>query len=131
MSKSIKIVLAVIIAILILFSLIKWVILPITIRKQAQDTIESVDFSSAELNAFNAKFMSYEGTQKGSAIKSLVQMVSNNNDSSDKMVSIDFKGTTYSNSNVSSVSNLISSSDTFNVKIKYATNGFVETISIE
>lgn len=131
MSKSAKIILAVIIAILILFGLIKWVILPITIRKQAQDSIESIDFSSAELNAFNVRFMAYEGTQKGTVIKSLIKMVSINNDDNDKIVSIDFKGTTYSNSNVSSVSNLIISSDTYNVKIKYDTNGYVETISIE
>ena len=112
MNKTVKIILIVIIAIAIIFGLIKWVILPMTIQKQAQDTIESVDLNSAEINAFNAKFTAYEGTQRGSTIKALVQMVSMNNSNNDKLVAINFNGTTYSGTNVSSVSSLITISNT-------------------
>lgn len=131
MSKPVKIILIVIIVIAVLFGLIKWVILPMTIQKQARDTIESVDLTSAEQNAFNAKFTAYEGSQRGAIVKSLIQMVKMNNESSDRKVSIEFKGTTYSNSNVSSVSSLITSSDTYNITIKYSSNKYVESISIE
>lgn len=130
MNKTVKIILIVIIAIAIIFGLIKWVILPMTIQKQAQDAIESVDLNSAEINAFNAQFTAYEGTQKGSTIKALVQMVSMNNSTSDKLVAIKFNGTTYSSTNVSSVSSLITTSNTYNVTLKYDSKGYVETISI-
>ncbi len=130
MNKTVKIILIVIIAIAIIFGLIKWVILPMTIQKQAKDAIESVDLNSAEINAFNAQFTAYEGTQKGSTIKALVQMVSMNNSTSDKLVAIKFNGTTYSSTNVSSVSSLITTSNTYNVTLKYDSKGYVETISI-
>lgn len=130
MNKTVKIILIVIIAIAIIFGLIKWVILPMTIQKQAQDAIESVDLNSDEINAFNVKFTAYEGTQKGSTIKALVQMVSMNNSTSDKLVAINFNGTTYSSTNVSSVSSLITTSNTYNVTLKYDSKGYVETISI-
>lgn len=129
MNKTVKIILIVIIAIAI-FGLIKWVILPMTIQKQAQDAIESVDLNSAEINAFNAQFTAFEGTQKGSTIKALVQTVSMNNSTSDKLVAINFNGTTYSSTNVSSVSSLITTSNTYNVTLKYDSKGYVETISI-
>jgi predicted PurR-regulated permease PerM len=131
MNKTVKIILIVIIAIAIIFGLIKWVILPMTIQKQAQDTIENVDLNSDEINAFNVKFTAYEGTQKGSTIKALVQMVSMNNSTSDKLVAINFNGTTYSSTNVSSVSSLITTSNTYNVTLKYDSKGYVETISIK
>lgn len=126
MNKTVKIILIVIIAITIIFGLIKWVILPMTIQKH----IERVDMNFAEINAFNAQFTAYEGTQKGSTIKALVQKVSMNNSTSDKLVAINFNGTTYSSTNVSSVSSLITTSNTYNVTLKYDSKGYVETISI-
>lgn len=126
MSKVVKTILIVIIVIAILFWIIKWFILPMMIQIKARNAFESVDL----ITAFNEKFTCYEGTQEGSSIKILVNTISHSNSSSDKMVAINFKGTTYSNSNVSSVSSLITASNTYNVTIKYDSEGYVETISI-
>ena len=76
-------------------------------------------------------FTSYEGTQKGVVVKVLVDSVRGNNSGSDRIVSINFKGKTYSNNDISLVSDLIKTSDTYNVTMKYDSNGYVETIIID
>lgn len=115
----------------ILFGLMKGLVLPVTIYSGARDTIQSADLSSAERDTFNAMFTSYEGTQKGVVVKVLVDSVRENNSGSDRIVSINFKGKTYSNNDISLVSDLIKTSDTYNVTMKYDSNGYVETIIID
>jgi hypothetical protein len=132
MNKLTKILLAMIIAIVILYGLIKWVILPIVIQKSVLDTVDRVDFSSTSIITFNAIFTSYEGTQKGNITKILVQHVLEMNNAEDEhKVSIEFKGSTYSNSNVLNVYNLIDSTETYNVTIKYDDDGYVKIIAID
>lgn len=61
----------------------------------AQEQINNSDMSSIELETFNQKFTKYQGRQKGSAIRTLVQevMAYNNSDqaSDETRVSINFK----------------------------------------
>ena len=49
--------------------------LGIMIFNQAQDTVDNSGMSQAEITAFNNKFLKYEGTQKGSVAKSLINEV--------------------------------------------------------
>ncbi len=49
--------------------------LGIMIFNQAQDTVNNSGMSQAEITAFNNKFLKYEGTQKGSVVKSLINEV--------------------------------------------------------
>lgn len=53
--------------------------LGIMIFTQAQDTIQNSGMSQAEVNAFNNQFVKYEGTKKGTMVKSMVQEVNTNN----------------------------------------------------
>lgn len=53
--------------------------LGIMIFTQAQDTINNSGMSKAEITAFNSQFTKYEGTQKGSNVKSLIQEVNTSN----------------------------------------------------
>ena len=46
--------------------------LGILIFNQAQDTVNNSGMSQAEITAFNNKFLKYEGVQKGSVVKSLI-----------------------------------------------------------
>ena len=57
--------------------------LGIMIFNQAQSAIDGSGMSDAELTAFNQKFTKYEGKQKGSTIRSMVQEVMANNNSSE------------------------------------------------
>lgn len=56
--------------------------LGILIFSQAQDTINSVNMSEQEIQAFNNKFTPYQGTRvRGSQVNALVQAVASNNQS--------------------------------------------------
>ena len=49
--------------------------LGIMIFSQAQDTVTNSGMSDAEISAFNNRFIKYEGTRKGSVVKTLIQEV--------------------------------------------------------
>ena len=49
------------------------------IFNQAQDTVTNSGMTEAELTAFNNKFLKYEGKQKGTMVKSMMQDVMANN----------------------------------------------------
>lgn len=131
MSRIIKIML-VSIAMILIF---KNVIVPMRIKteelKESSEVIQSENFTSIEQNAFNNLFTVYEGNQKGAYVKALVQVVSSHNQTGNRNVSIEFKGTIYSNSNISAVSNLIATTNTYDVKIKYDSDNYVEMIVID
>ena len=55
--------------------------LGIMIFNQAQSAIDGSGMSDAQLQTFNSKFLKYEGKQKGSTIRSMVQEVIANNNS--------------------------------------------------
>lgn len=57
--------------------------LGIVIFNQAKDVVSGSGMTQAEQQSFNAKFTQYQGTQKGSAIRSMVQEVMANNNSSE------------------------------------------------
>lgn len=59
--------------------------LGIMIFSQAQDTVDNSGMSEAEVTTFNNKFLKYEGTRKGSVVKSLMNDVAaSNNDENNK-----------------------------------------------
>ena len=63
--------------------------LGILIFNQAQDTVNNSGMTQAEITAFNNKFLKYEGTQKGSVVKSLVnEVIANNADSNNPKISV-------------------------------------------
>ncbi len=97
---------ALIIAGAILLSILL-ITLGIMIFTQAQSAINGSGMSEIEVNAFNQKFLKYEGNQKGSAIRSLVQevMANNNNDqaSDETMVSINVNNGTVNKSGNDSI----------------------------
>ena len=53
--------------------------LGIMIFNQAQDTVTNSGMTEAELTSFNNKFVKYEGKQKGTMVKSMIQEVKSNN----------------------------------------------------
>ena len=55
--------------------------LGIMIFTQAQGTIKGAGMSEAQISAFNEKFTKYQGKQKGSTIRAMVQEVMANNNS--------------------------------------------------
>ena len=89
------------------------------------------DLETSNVSAFNSTFESYAGDIKGSRLKLLISTVANNNTSSaEHKISVSFDGILYVNSDVSDIKNSIISSNTYNVKIKYDKNGFVNNIIV-
>ena len=59
--------------------------LGIMIFNQAQDTVNNSGMSQAEIATFNNQFLKYEGTQKGSVVKSLInEVIASNSDDTHK-----------------------------------------------
>ena len=97
--------------------------LGIMIFNQAQDTVDNSGMSQAEITAFNNKFLKYEGTQKGSVVKSLVnEVISNNANSSNATVELKDKD----DKNITTTSAILTDK-TYDVTLSYE-NGRVKTI---
>ena len=112
--------------------------LGIMIFTQAQDTVSSSGMSDAEITAFNQKFTKYEGTFKGSMVKSLVQEVRANNSNkanSEKIVKLSGTpvngGAATSDGTDSPTTSGVVNTDTYKITVEsYASDGRVSKISV-
>lgn len=115
--------------------------LGIMIFNQAQDTVNNSGMSKAEISSFNNQFTKYEGTQKGSNVKSLIQEVNTSNvsdvqEGNDRNIQIVGAGNAASGANGTTVAytygtSTIASSAQYNVTIEYDSNsGYVSKITI-
>ena len=101
--------------------------LGIMIFNQAQDTVNNSGMSQAEVTAYNQKFLKYEGDQKGSVVKSLINEVKasnadKNNSSAGRQVIL--SGVTESKD--------VDTTETYKVSITgYASDGSIKTIEIK
>ena len=114
--------------------------LGIMIFTQAQNTIQNSGMSQAEVNAFNNQFVKYEGTKKGTMVKSMIQEVNTNNsqdESSEHQITI-VSGTTgiipktsdTEGSNTYLTSKILNTK-TYQIDItKYAKNGRISEITV-
>ena len=98
--------------------------LGIMIFNQAQDTVNNSGMSQAEITAYNNKFLKYEGTQKGSVVKSLVnEAISTNADDNLPNVTVNEKsGTEITTSG-------IQTTKSYKVTLEYGADGRVSNIN--
>lgn len=67
--------------------------LGIMIYNQAQSVVDGSGMSEAELSTFNNKFTKYEGSQRGSVVKSMINEIqSNNANNTDRKILYDATG---------------------------------------
>ena len=111
--------------------------LGIMIFTQAQDTVSGSGMTEAEVTAFNQKFTKYEGTVKGSIVKSLIQEVNanNSNDANTekivKLVSASGSDTELSKSTDGSyTTSSFVSTNTYKITVEDYKDGRVSKISI-
>lgn len=103
--------------------------LGIMIFNQAQDTVSNSGMSQAEISAFNNKFTKYEGDQKGSVVRSLIQeVIASNSDPNNASRQIAIDGT--AGATATSSSTIVNSSK-YKVKIDTYTSGAVSKITID
>ncbi len=112
--------------------------LGIMIFNQAQDTVGSINMSEQEIQAFNNKFIPYEGSNKrGTEVNALVQLVRANNQAAfddgatEKIIKItcNESNNTVSTTESGVVDGKVKTGDTFNVSFNYA-KGLVKSIII-
>ena len=129
-SKALIIAGAILLAILIIS-------LGIMILGKAQDTINGSGMTQAEVQAFNEKFTKYEGQQRGSSVRSLIQEVISNNGTEEnqdagRLVSVDGNaGIAVTNGTSVTGTSSIKNTATYTISFEYATNGCVNKIIIE
>ena len=103
--------------------------LGILIFNQAQDTVNNSGMSQAEITAFNNKFLKYEGTQKGSVVKSLInEVIASNADENNPDVYVSVVGSTTTSS---PKTDGVDTKKSYVVAIEEYENGRVHRISIK
>lgn len=132
-TKALLIAAAVLVAILIIS-------LGIVVYQMAAETMDSVNFSSQEITAFNDKFMQYNGTNKrGSEVNAMLKTVLNSNMQSRteglnpttdaKFVVVKNNTTTVLDKTATSIGTTVNTSKTYTVTVKMdAKTGFVNEI---
>ena len=81
-------------------------------------------------SSFNTIFEVYEGRNKGSQIKSLVSTVNSKNKDADRKITVKFNDSEYTDS-FSEISDLVETSKTYEVKLDYDSEGFVNKVIID
>ncbi len=97
--------------------------LGIMIFSQAQDTVSNSGMSDADRQSFNNRFLKYEGKQKGTVVKALLnEVIASNADAnnSDRQVKINNKEAT-STEKAGEGGIEIKTSELYNVTMKYST----------
>ena len=103
--------------------------LGIMIFNQAQGTVNNSGMSEAEITSFNNKFLKYEGKQKGSVVKSLINEAAAINNDGGRKVTVKVKGTVKVSGDTTTTSG-VDNSATYNVTLVYGTgNGVVTSIN--
>lgn len=104
--------------------------LGILIFNQAQDTVNNSGMSQAEISAFNNKFLKYEGTQKGSVVKSMInEVLSSNADANNSSRKVKVKGGGNSTETETPTTSGVDTTKSYTVTLTY-TNGVVSQITI-
>ena len=125
---------ALIIAAAILLSILI-IALGMRVYNNASSSAGSADLSSQEISSYNSQFESYEGRQKGTNVKTLLNLISKNNiDYKDRKITVSFTGEangTPSDITDSLLSTTVKSSTTFKVVYTYnGHDGLIDTCTI-
>ena len=106
--------------------------LPLMMYNQATDVVEDNSMSETEKETFNQRFESYEGEQRGTNIKSLLQTVlSNNISQTEEDRKVQISGDIIVNKDSTEVpTNDVDISSTYHVEMKYNDEGMITEIII-
>lgn len=114
--------------------------LGLIVVNNTRNTVDTANLNEQETQAFNDKFVHYEGTDVvGSRVKTLLQTVIASNQASGNKVSITYidksNGTKVDNksesSDISTASSYVTTNGKYNVTIKYENKSLVSGITIK
>lgn len=101
------------------------------IFSQAEDTLNNSGMSKAQIQAFNAQFLKYEGTKKGSLVRQMVnEAIASNSDedhiNNDAIVTVNGKG---GKDGEKITTSGISTTKTYTVTLEYGDDGRISNIN--
>ena len=101
------------------------------IYNQAADVVDESSMSELEMSSFNSKFTLYEGTQRGTSVRNLLQMIlSNNIAETDENRKVEVSGVvTMTKDDTEAPTDEINTGSTYNVELQY-NEGLVSEIVI-
>ena len=104
--------------------------LGILIFNQAQDTVNNNGMSQAEITSHNNKFLKYEGIQKGTIVKSMINEILTENESVDQDISITLIKKDGSREGSIDGTSLILPSSSYKVEATNYSAGYISAITI-
>ena len=116
-----------IIVTILVIAVIPGIIVGTVVYTNAGDAISSTALSATETMAFNAKFLSYEGTMSGTKTKALVSIIKTNNISRYNEVSIKLNGEEV---DASTAYSQIKSAETYTIEFNYDYSGKINQVII-
>lgn len=112
------------------------------VYNMASSTIQGANMSAQEIEAYNAEFVKYEGTQTGSTVKALCDTVRShnltNNDDASKQIILQTSAASDGNdsstgstsSAITTIKNGINSGTRYTVSFGYSSTGLIKTIGV-
>ena len=103
------------------------------IYEDGTEAISESQMLEAERNAFNARLLMYEGTQKGSVIKTLLDSIKdiNEGDYKEREIIISFKDNSYKTTReLEGLKANIIGTKSYEVSFEYNSNDIIDTINI-
>ena len=103
----------------------------VLLAQNLDSTISESNMENSEVQTFNNLFLKYEGNQRGTLVKSLIQEIENSNDNNESQVEVEFSGLgLIRNEDLALAGEYIDNSNTYEISFEYDDTGRINKVVI-
>lgn len=103
----------------------------VLLAQNLDSTISESNIENSEVQTFNNLFLKYEGNQRGTLVKSLIQEIENSNDNNESQVELEFSGLgLIRNEDLALAGEYIDNSNTYEISFEYDDTGRINKVVI-
>ena len=103
----------------------------VLLAQNLDSTISESNIENSEVQTFNNLFLKYEGNQRGTLVKSLIQEIENSNDNNESQVELEFSGLgLIRNEDLALAGGYIDNSNTYEISFEYDDTGRINKVVI-
>lgn len=103
----------------------------VLLAQNLDSTISESNMENSEVQTFNNLFLKYEGNQRGTLVKSLIQEIENSNDNNESQVEVEFSGLgLIRNEDLALAGEYIDNSNTYEISFEYENTGRINKVVI-
>ena len=103
----------------------------VLLAQNLDSTISESNMENSEVQTFNNLFLKYEGNQRGTLVKSLIQEIENSNDNNESQVELEFSGLgLIRNEDLALAGEYIDNSNTYEISFEYDDTGRINKVVI-